>query len=93
MTPELIAAIVALLGALTAFLKSNADKNRIQEQRAESRKGYDERFALLEEKIKNFEKRLDEGNDRFERFEKELRETNGLLRELIGMLKGRGMEL
>ena len=26
MTPELIAAIVALLGALTAFLKSNADK-------------------------------------------------------------------
>ncbi|MCQ2096768.1 MAG: hypothetical protein MJY87_02355 [Fibrobacter sp.] len=93
MTPELVAVIVSLIGSIATFLKSNVDKNRIHEQREVSRKGYDERFALLDEKIKNCEKRLDEGNDRFERFEKELRETNGLLRELIGMFKGRGMEL
>lgn len=29
----------------------------------------------------------EEGNDRFARFEKELKETNGMLRELIGMFK------
>lgn len=30
---------------------------------------------------------LAEGNDRFDRIERELKETNGLLRELVGMFK------
>lgn len=48
----------------------------------------DTKIALLEAKCSEMEKRLNEGNDRFERFEKELKETNGMLRELIGMFKG-----
>ena len=47
----------------------------------------DTKIAILEEKCSEMQKRLDEGNDRFDRFEKELKETNGMLRELIGMFK------
>lgn len=93
MSAELIASIVALLGAVTAFIKSHTDKNSIQEARAESRKSYDERFSLLELRVDNAEKRLEEGNDKFAAFERELRETNGMLRELIGLLKGKGVQV
>lgn len=84
-TPELITAIVALLGAITAFIKSHTDKSKIQEQRAESKKNYEERFSLIELRLTQSEKRLDEGNDRFMMLDKRLDEINGTLRELKGM--------
>ena len=47
----------------------------------------DTRIALLEQKVAEHDKMLAEGNDRFDRIERELKETNGLLRELVGMFK------
>lgn len=44
-------------------------------------------FFWLWNKVKELEKRLNEGSSRFERIEKELKENNGMLRELIGMFK------
>lgn len=47
----------------------------------------DTEIAILKEKCSEMLKWREEGNDRFARFEKELKETNGMLRELIGMFK------
>lgn len=85
MSPELITAIVALLGAITAFVKSHTDKTKIQEQRTISRKSYDDHFSVLELRLTQCEKRLDEGNDRFMMLDKRLDEINGTLKELKGM--------
>lgn len=37
--------------------------------------------------VDNLKSQLEAGNNRFDRIEKELKETNGLLRELLGMFK------
>lgn len=41
----------------------------------------------LYNKVKDLEKRMQDGNSRFDRIESELKETNGLLRELLGMFR------
>lgn len=41
----------------------------------------------LYNKVKDLEKRMQDGNSRFDRIERELKETNGLLRELLGMFR------
>lgn len=87
MTPELIASIVAVLGALTAYLKAHSESADIVRSREATKQERDTRIALLETKVVELEHRLDAGSDRFDRIEKELKETNGLLRELLGMFK------
>ena len=88
MEPDLIAAIVGILGAGAAYIKAHAENTEIVKSRESTKVERDSRIALLEAKVSEMDKRLEEGNDRFERFEKELKETNGMLRELIGMFKG-----
>lgn len=85
MSPELIASIIALLGALTAFIKSHTDKNKIQNEREEYRKNWDSEMSMVKLRLENAEKRLDDGNDRFSQLDKRLDEINGTLRELKGM--------
>lgn len=85
MTPELIASIIALIGAITAFVKSQADKNKIQVQRTESHKSYNEKLLLLTQRMDQCEKRLDDGNNKFNMLDKRLDDINGTLKELKGM--------
>ena len=87
MTPELIASIVAVLGALTAYLKAHSESTDIVRSREATKHERDTRIALLEQKVEEHEKMMANGNDRFDRIERELKETNGLLRELLGMFK------
>ena len=88
MDAEIVGAIVGILGAGAAYIKAHAENTEIVKSRESTKVERDTRIALLEAKVSEMDKRLEEGNDRFERFEKELKETNGMLRELIGMLKG-----
>ena len=85
---QLIPVIIAFLVAATGWLKSHTEVKAVQRDREATKVERDTRIALLEAKVSEMDKRLEEGNDRFERFEKELKETNGMLRELIGMFKG-----
>lgn len=88
MNEQLMAAIIAFLVAAAGWFKSHTEVNEVKRDRESTKVERDTKIALLESKVIDMEKRLDEGNDRFERFEKELKETNGMLRELIGMFKG-----
>lgn len=87
-TEQLVTVIIAFLVAATGWLKSHTEVKAVQRDRETTKIERDTRIALLEAKVSEMDKRLEEGNDRFERFEKELKETNGMLRELIGMFKG-----
>lgn len=67
-----------------------ADRQRTATERDEQFQRMREELAVLKSVTAEQGKRLDEGNDRFARFENELKETNGMLRELLGMFKGSG---
>ena len=51
MTPELIASIVAVLGALTAYLKAHSESADIVRSREATKQERDTRIALLETKV------------------------------------------
>ena len=87
MDEQLLAAIIAVLVAAAGWLKSHTEVNAVKRDRESTKVERDTRIAILESKVTEMDKRLEEGNDRFERFERELKETNGMLRELIGMFK------
>lgn len=86
-TEQLIPVIIAFFVAATGWLKSHTEVKAVQRDRETTKVERDTRIALLEAKTVQMEKRLDEGNDRFERFERELKETNNLLRDLLGQFK------
>lgn len=83
-TEQLIPVIVAFLVAATGWLKSHTEVKTVQREREATKVERDTQIALLKAKTDQMEKRLDDGNDRFERFERELKDTNNLLRELLG---------
>lgn len=87
MDDQLLAAVIAVLVAAAGWLKSHTEVNAVKRDRENTKVERDTRIAILESKVAEMDKRLEEGNDRFERFERELKETNGMLRELIGMFK------
>ena len=87
MNDQLLAAIIAVLVAAAGWLKSHTEVNAVKRDRESTKVERDTRIAILESKVSEMDKRLEDGNDRFERFERELKETNGMLRELIGMFK------
>ena len=87
MEESLVTAIVAILVSAAGWLKSHTEVNAVRRDRESTKVERDTKIAILESKVSEMEKRLVEGNDRFERFERELKETNGMLRELIGMFK------
>lgn len=87
MQEELIRAIIEVLVALAIFLKGRSDVASVRKEREVTKQERDTRIALLEQKVTEHDKMMENGNERFDRIERELKETNGLLRELLGMFK------
>ena len=87
MQEQLITAIVAVLLALAAWLKAHSEVEGVKKDRESTKMEHDTKIALLEQKVAEHDRMMDEGNGRFDRIERELKETNGLLRELVGMFK------
>ena len=91
MEEKLVEAVVGLILALTIYLKNRSEVNGVKADRERTKVERDTRIALLEQKVAEHDRMMDEGNDRFDRIERELKETNGLLRELVGMFKASRM--
>lgn len=93
--------IVAVIKAVQATKKANQADARsvaIELARQQSKKDRDQEIqalktevALLKASKEDTDKRLNEGNQHFTRLESEVKETNGLLREIIGALNNKGL--
>lgn len=93
-------AVAAVVKALQAGRKAEAADARaiaIELQRQQAKKERDREIenlktevALLKAFKDDAEKRLLDGNNHFVRLEGEVKETNGLLREIIGALRNSG---
>lgn len=100
-----IAALAGFVGSIgTAFasvLKAKqADRrsSEIEIAREQSKKERDREIESLKSEVKLLQhenretrERLNEGNTHFVRLECEVKETNGLLREIIGALNNKGL--
>ena len=87
MEEKLITALVAFLLAGAAWFKSHSEVEGVKKDREATKMERDTKIALLEQKVAEHDKMMENGNERFDRIERELKETNGLLRELVGMFK------
>lgn len=100
-----IAALAGFVGsmgtAIASVLKAKqADRrsSEIEVAREQSKKDRDREIEslksevkLLQHENKEVRERLSEGNTHFVRLESEVKETNGLLREIIGALNNKGL--
>lgn len=100
-----IAALAGFVGsmgtAIASVLKAKqADRrsSEIEVAREQSKKDRDREIESLKSEVKLLQhenretrERLNEGNTHFVRLESEVKETNGLLREIIGALNNKGL--
>lgn len=100
-----IAALAGFVGsmgtAIASVLKAKqADRrsSEIEVAREQSKKDRDREIESLKSEVKLLQhenretrERLNEGNTHFVRLESEIKETNGLLREIIGALNNKGL--
>lgn len=100
-----IAALAGFVGsmgtAIASVLKAKqADRrsSEIEVAREQSKKDRDREIESLKSEVKVLQhenkevrERLSEGNGHFVRLEVEVKETNGLLREIIGALNNKGL--
>jgi peptidoglycan hydrolase CwlO-like protein len=100
-----IAALAGFVGsmgtAIASVLKAKqADRrsSEIEVAREQSKKDRDREIEALKSEVKLLQhenqevrERLSEGNGHFVRLESEVKETNGLLREIIGALRNKGL--
>lgn len=100
-----IAALAGFVGsmgtAIASVLKAKqADRrsSEIEIAREQSKKDRDQEIEALKSEVKLLQhenretrERLNEGNNHFVRLEREAKETNGLLREIIGALNNKGL--
>lgn len=94
-------AATAVVKAVQAVRRAEAADARavaIELQREQAKKERDREIEnlksevkLLQHENKETRERLNEGNIHFVRLESEAKETNGLLREIIGALRNRGL--
>ena len=94
-------AVAAVVKAVQATKKAEAADARsvaIELSREQAKKERDQEIqalktevALLKASKEDTDKRLLDGNNHFVRLEGEVRETNGLLREIIGALRNKGL--
>lgn len=94
-------AAAAVVKAVQAVRKAEAADARavaIELQREQSKKERDREIENLKTEVKVLQhenkevrERLSEGNGHFVRLEVEVKETNGLLREIIGALRNKGL--
>lgn len=92
-----ITGITALVKALASLKEARAAKAeaenivKARKQTAEQRDNQVEqlntKIEVLKNEVKNHNRRLNEGTERFATLEGEVKETNGLLREILGALK------
>lgn len=85
-----IAAIGGLLtsaGAVVKSIISDRKTKAIEDDRVESKRGINERFAVIEERLKGHDKRLDDGDSAFRTFDAKLDRNNELLNQLIGEVR------
>ena len=99
-----IGALIAGLGGLAKSLHSDrkaakaedqarsivADREQTKQERDREIENIKTEVALLKAFKDDAEKRLLDGNNHFVRLEGEVKETNGLLREIIGALRNSG---
>lgn len=100
-----IAALAGFVGsmgtAIASVLKAKQADRRsleIEVAREQSKKSRDQEIESLKSEVKLLKhenretrERLNEGNTHFVRLESEVKETNGLLREIIGALNNKGL--
>lgn len=86
MDEQLVAAIIAVLVAAAGWLKSHTEVNAVKRDRESTKVERDTRIAILESKVSNMEKCLENGDKRFDRIEDELKMTNKTLSEIVGSL-------
>ena len=94
-------AAAAVVKAVQAVRKAEAADARaiaIELQRVQAKKERDREIENLKSEVKVLQhenkevrERLSEGNSHFVRLESEVKETNGLLREIIGALNNKGL--
>lgn len=71
-------AVGAIIKALHSDRKADAAK-----------KGFDERFAVLENDVRHHDRRLDDGDSNFKVLDAKIDRNNELLNQLIGEIRGR----
>ena len=62
-------------------------REKTAEQRNAEVEKLNTEIEVLKNEVSNHDRRLREGSERFDNLEDELKETNGLLREILGALK------
>ena len=82
----LVNAVVAVLVAAAGWFKSHTEVNAVKHDRESTKVERDTKIALLESKVSDLEKRLEDGSSRFDRIEDELKSTNKTLSEIVGSL-------
>ena len=85
-----VAFAVSIGSSAGAFVKSFLSDRKtkaIEDDRVESKRGINERFAVFEEKQRNMERRLDEGDAAFKTFDSKLDRNNEVLNQLIGEVR------
>ena len=74
-------------GAFVKSLLSDRKTKAIEDDRVESKRGINERFAVIEEKLKHTAKRLDDGDTAFRTLYAKMDRNNELLNQLIGEVR------
>lgn len=75
--------IGALVAALGAVLKSFHSDRKTED----SKKGMNERIAVIENQIKHHDRRLDDGDSNFKVLDQKMDRNNELLNQLIGEIR------
>lgn len=76
MEEKLIEAIIGLIVAVTIYIKSRSEVNEVKADREKTKAERDTKIALLEQKCKFLEGRLDEGAGRFDKIDVEIKSMN-----------------
>jgi predicted nuclease with TOPRIM domain len=76
MEEKLITAIIALILAVAAWLKSHSEVENVKKDRELTKADRDTKIALLEQKCEMLESRLNDGNSRFDSLDTEMKSMN-----------------
>lgn len=82
-----IGGLVTSMGAVVKSLLSDRKTKAIEDDRVESNRGINERFAVIEERLRHSDKRLDDGDAAFKTLDSKMDRTNELLNQLIGEVR------
>ena len=72
----ILLAVASLIAAVASRIKSSGEVAAVRQEREETKHERDTAIALLKQRCKFLEDRLDEGNDRFGRLELEMKSMN-----------------